>query len=85
MKKIRITRPTGSEILAAGSGILLSASLFSSALGVLGWVCFAPLIAALQGKNARQSLRLGMISGTSMNLVSLYWLVGTLTRFGELP
>lgn len=85
MKKIRITRPTGSEILAAGSGILFSASLFSSALGVLGWICFAPLIAALQGKNARQSLRLGMISGTSMNLVSLYWLVGTLTRFGELP
>lgn len=85
MKKIRITRPTGSEILAAGAGMLFSISLFSSALGVLGWVCFAPLLAALRGKSARQSLRLGMISGTSMNLVSLYWLVGTLTRFGEIP
>ena len=85
MKKIRVIRPTGSEILAAGSGILFSISLFSSALGVLGWICFVPLLAALREKTARQSLRLGMISGTSMNLVSLYWLVGTLTRFGEIP
>lgn len=85
MKTLRITRPTGNEILAAGSGVLFSASLFSSALGVLGWICFVPLLAALRGKTARQSLRLGMISGTCMNLVSLYWLVGTLTRFGEIP
>ena len=85
MKTLRITRPTGNQILAAGSGVLFSISLFSSALGVLGWICFVPLLAALRGKTARQSLRLGMISGTSMNLVSLYWLVGTLTRFGEIP
>ncbi len=85
MKRIRMIKPTGSEILAAGSGILFSISLFSNVLGVLGWVCFVPLLAALQGKSAPQSLRLGMISGTFMNLVSLYWLVGTLTRFGELP
>ncbi len=85
MRKIRITKPTGSQILAAGSGILFSVSLFSSALGILGWICFVPLLAALRGKSAPQSLRLGMISGTAMNLVSLYWLVGTLTRFGEIP
>ena len=85
MKKIRRNKPSGSQILAAGSGILFSISLFSSALGVLGWICFVPLLAALRGKTARQSLKLGMISGTSMNLVSLYWLVGTLTRFGEIP
>ena len=85
MKKIGISKPSGSQILAAGSGILFSVSLFSSALGVLGWICFVPLLAALRGKTARQSLQLGMISGTSMNLVSLYWLVGTLTRFGEIP
>jgi len=85
MKKFRITKPTGSELLAAGSGILFSVSLFSSAFGILGWICFAPLLFALQEKTPRQSLRLGMISGTSMNLVSLYWLVGTLTRFGEIP
>lgn len=85
MKTIRITKPTGSEILAAGSGVLFSASLFSSTLGVLGWVCFAPMLLTLQGKSAPQSLRLGMISGTFMNLVSLYWLVGTLNRFGEIP
>ncbi len=85
MKRIRMINLTGSEVLAAGSGILFSISLFSNVLGVLGWVCFVPLLAALQGKSAPQSLRLGMISGTFMNLVSLYWLVGTLTRFGELP
>lgn len=85
MKKIGISNPSGSQILAAGSGILFSVSLFSSALGILGWICFVPLLAALRGKTARQSLQLGMISGTSMNLVSLYWLVGTLTRFGEIP
>ncbi|MXW22078.1 MAG: apolipoprotein N-acyltransferase [Candidatus Dadabacteria bacterium] len=85
MRRIRITKPTGSQILAAGSGILFSVSLFSSALGILGWICFVPLLVALQGKSASRSLRLGMISGTSMNLVSLYWLVGTLTRFGEIP
>ena len=84
MKKIRRNKPSGSQILAAGSGILFSISLFSSALGVLGWICFVPLLAALRGKTARQSLKLGMVSGTSMNLVSLYWLVGTLTRFGEI-
>ncbi len=85
MRMIRTTRPTGNEILAAGSGVLFSLSLFSGTLGILGWVCFAPLLAALRGKSASQSLRLGMISGTSMNLVSLYWLVGTLNRFGEIP
>ena len=85
MKKIGISNPSGSQILAAGSGILFSVSLFSNALGILGWICFVPLLAALRGKTARQSLQLGMISGTSMNLVSLYWLVGTLTRFGEIP
>ena len=85
MKKIGVNKPSGSQILAAGSGMLFSVSLFSSALGVLGWICFVPLLAALRGKTARQSLQLGMISGTSMNLVSLYWLVGTLTRFGEIP
>ncbi|MYG82835.1 MAG: apolipoprotein N-acyltransferase [Candidatus Dadabacteria bacterium] len=85
MRRIRITKPTGGQILAAGSGILFSVSLFSSALGVLGWICFVPLLVALQGKSAPRSLQLGMISGTVMNLVSLYWLVGTLTRFGEIP
>ena len=85
MKMIRITRPTGNEILAAGSGVLFSLSLFSGTLGILGWVCFAPLLAAVRGKSSSQALRLGMVSGISMNLVSLYWLVGTLNRFGEIP
>ncbi len=85
MKKIRINKPSGSQILAAGSGVLFAMSLLSSAFGVLGWICFVPLLAALRGKTARQSLQLGMISGTSMNLVALYWLVGTLTRFGGVP
>ena len=85
MKKIRINKPSGSQILAAGSGVLFAMSLLSSAFGILGWICFVPLLAALRGKTARQSLQLGMISGTSMNLVALYWLVGTLTRFGGVP
>ncbi len=82
MKSFRRSEFIRSAILAAGTGALFSASLFSSWLGVLGWVCFVPLITAISGKTSRHSLILGMISGTVMNLVSLYWLVGTLNRFG---
>ncbi len=74
-----------SQLLAAGSGALFSASLSLSFLGILGWICFIPLLLALREEDARHALRLGIISGTSMNLVSLYWLAGTLTRFGEIP
>ncbi len=84
MKTVRTITPTGEQILAAVSGVLFSVSLFSSTLGLLGWICFVPMLLALRGKSASQSFRLGMISGTSMNLVSLYWLVGTLNRFGEI-
>ncbi len=84
VKMILTTRPTGNKVLAAGSGILFSLSLFSSTLGILGWVCFVPLLAAVRRKSPSQSFRLGIVSGTSMNLVSLYWLVGTLNRFGEI-
>ncbi len=85
MKSLQTPEFARSAALAAGSGALFSASLFSIWLGALGWICFVPLLTAVSGKTGRQSLILGMISGTVMNLVSLYWLVGTLNRFGEFP
>lgn len=86
MKKNRTIRFSPNDFLAAGSGLLFALSLFSAWFGVLGWICFAPLLSAVRGvKRPSEALRLGIISGTCMNLAALYWLVGTLTRFGGIP
>lgn len=85
MKKLRITRPSGDDLAAAISGGLFSLSLLSPWFGILGWICFVPLLWVLRGKRPPAALRLGMVAGTSMNLLSLYWLCATLTRFGGVP
>ena len=85
MKKPRTIRPSGDDLAAALSGGLFSLSLLSPWFGALGWVCFVPLLLVLREKRPLAALRLGMVAGTSMNLLSLYWLAGTLTRFGGIP
>lgn len=85
MKENRTVRLSSNDFLAAVSGLLFALSLFSAWLGALGWICFAPLLSAIREKRPSEALRLGIISGTCMNLAALYWLVGTLTSFGGIP
>ena len=85
MKKTRIPSLSADDLAAALSGGLFSLSLLSPWFGAFGWVCFVPLLLALREKRPLAALRLGMVAGTSMNLLSLYWLAGTLTRFGGIP
>ncbi len=76
---------TFENALAAITGILFAITFFSKWFGIFGWVCFVPLLYVLKDKNPRESFRLGMITGFFTNIISLYWLVGTLARFGGFP
>lgn len=71
--------------LAALSGGLFAVTFFSKWLGVFGWICFVPLLYVLKDKTPRECFRLGVITGFFTNTISLYWLVGTLNRFGGFP
>ncbi|MGH7886110.1 MAG: hypothetical protein ACRENO_10495, partial [Thermodesulfobacteriota bacterium] len=84
--KINIRRHiTVNNILAAISGIIFAITFFSKWLGIFGWICFVPLLYSLKDKNPAESFKLGMITGAFTNFISLYWLVGTLSRFGGFP
>lgn len=76
---------TLNNTLAAISGILFAITFFSKWFGFFGWICFVPLFYVLKDKDPRESFNLGMITGAFTNFISLYWLVGTLTRFGGFP
>lgn len=85
MRVINSRHLNSGNALAVLSGLLFAITFFSEWLGIFGWVCFVPLIYTLKDKNPADSFRLGMITGFFTNIISLYWLVGTLNRFGGFP
>ncbi|MFZ5569360.1 MAG: apolipoprotein N-acyltransferase [Thermodesulfobacteriota bacterium] len=70
---------------AIGSGLLLTLA-FPRADGYgLAWLALVPLLLSFRKATAARGFSLGLIAGLSHYLTLLYWLVGTMTLYGQLP
>ena len=72
-------------LLAAASGLLLTASFPKIGLDWLVWVALVPLLAALANLSARESFRIGFMAGLVHYLTLLYWVVPVMRTYGYLP
>jgi apolipoprotein N-acyltransferase len=72
-------------LLAAVSGLLLTASFPKIGLDWLAWFALVPLLAALANLPARESFRIGFIAGLVHYLTLLYWVVPVMRTYGYLP
>lgn len=72
-------------MLAACSGILLTASFPRIEMPGLIWVALVPLLISLHGQSFKNGFRLGFAAGCIHYLTLMYWLLHTLMTFGHLP
>ncbi len=72
-------------LLAAASGLLLTLALPPRPYPWLAWVGLVPLLLALRGLSWRRAALLGGLTGTLYALASVYWVQGTMVRYGPLP
>jgi len=71
--------------LAALSGVLLALSFPRFDLAPLAFVALIPLLVGLDGVPALQGTYLGIIAGAVFSLMSIPWVVHTMTAYGGLP
>jgi len=71
--------------LAALSGVLLALSFPRFDLAPLAFVALIPLLVGLDGIPALQGTYLGIIAGAVFSLMSIPWVVHTMTAYGGLP
>ncbi len=72
--------------MAAASGVLLSCCFPLANWNFLVWVAGAPLIlAALYQPKLRHAYLLGALTGAVFLATSVYWFVGVMQRYGQLP
>ena len=71
--------------LAALSGVLLALSFPRFDLAPLAFVALIPLLVGLDGVPALQGTYLGIIAGAVFSLMSIPWVVRTMTAYGGLP
>jgi apolipoprotein N-acyltransferase len=72
-------------MLAATSGLLLTASFPKIDWGFLAWIAFVPLLCAIKTKSPRQSFKLGFFTGLAHYVTLLYWIAGVMETYGRLP
>ncbi|MGD8667086.1 MAG: apolipoprotein N-acyltransferase [Desulfobacterales bacterium] len=72
-------------LLAAASGLLLTGSFPKVGLDWLAWFALVPLLVALANLSARESFRMGFITGLVHYLTLLYWVVPVMRTYGYLP
>ncbi len=78
-------RYTEKLLLAAFSGLLLTAAFPPGNLGWAAWIAFIPLFVSLQGTSGRQAFTLGLSFGLAHNLTLVYWVVFVMGHYGNLP
>jgi len=71
--------------LAALSGVLLILPFRIEATFPVTWVALLPLLVAIRGQRLRRAALLGLVAGTVAHLLGVYWLIGTMVRFGGIP
>jgi apolipoprotein N-acyltransferase len=72
-------------LLAALSGLLLTASFPKIGLDWLVWVALVPLLAAMANLSVKKSFRIGFAAGLVHYLSLLYWVVPVMRTYGYLP
>src|SRR5210317_1122666 len=72
-------------LLAALSGLLLTASFPKIGLDWLVWVALVPLFAAIANLSVKKSFRIGFIAGLIHYFSLLYWVVPVMRTYGYLP
>jgi len=71
--------------MAAVSGCLLALALPPRPYPWLAWVALVPLLLAVRTGSRRRAALLGLLAGTLYALASVYWVEGTMVRYGPLP
>jgi apolipoprotein N-acyltransferase len=72
-------------VLAAASGLLLTASFPKVDLGGLAWVALFPLFCAIKGEPPRTGFKLGFLTGMVHYGTLLYWIVEVINYYGDVP
>jgi len=72
-------------ILAASSGLLLTAAFPNLQLSWLAWFGVVPLLAAIRDCGVKKSFKLGFSAGLIHYLTLIYWLAYTMRTYGYLP
>jgi len=72
-------------LLAAASGLLLTASFPKFGLDWLAWFALVPLLISIRSLSIKKSFWLGFATGLAHYLTLLYWLVYTMKSYGDLP
>jgi len=67
------------------SGLLLALSFPKPAYSFLAWIALVPLIVSVTGRDGAVSFRYGFVSGLVFYLLSVNWIVGTMSGYGGLP
>jgi apolipoprotein N-acyltransferase len=70
---------------AAAGGLLLTAAFPKLSLDMLVWVALVPILFFLRDLSAKKGFRIGFTAGLVHYLTLLYWLVGTMDTYGQLP
>jgi len=78
-------RTPGAVVMAVVSGVLLGLALPPRPDPWLAWVALVPLLLAVRTGSRRRAALLGLVTGTLYALASVYWVEGTMARYGPLP
>lgn len=70
--------------LSVISGVLLIAPFLWDGFFPSAWFALVPLLLVIEGKDWKRAAGLSFIAGFVSHLLGIYWLVGTMVRFGEL-
>ncbi len=83
---IRLMKITKHDLLLSViSGVLFPVAFVIPYAGILSWFLLIPFFLAIENKSPWNAFRLGVLTGTIANTIGMYWLVGTLSRFGGFP
>ncbi|MEE2903393.1 MAG: apolipoprotein N-acyltransferase [Myxococcota bacterium] len=76
--------PKKDLILAALSGALYFLGFVGFGFHPLIWVCFVPVLVALENKSLKQAIVLGVVFGFVTNLGGYYWVINLIEQFANL-
>jgi apolipoprotein N-acyltransferase len=79
-------RHEGIGIAAAlGTGLAIALAFPDYEWWPLIWIAFIPLLFALRNAGFKKAFWLGLLAGTTANVVGFFWMVNLLYQFGHLP
>ncbi len=73
------------QVLAAGSGLLLTGAFPDAGFSWLAWFGIVPLLLAIHNLSWRKAFGLGFLAGMVHFLTLVYWIAYTMRTYGYLP